>query len=59
VKTVVVIINENLWIRGIKPAIVRVPVTGSLVGRSSQMNASVSRNIRTIAFLLKLIKNTY
>jgi len=46
---VVVIIAVNFWIRGIQAAIVRDPVTGSLVGRSSQMNASVSNNIRTIA----------
>jgi len=55
---VVVKIEENFWIREIQAAIVRDPVTGSVVGRSSQMNASVSRNIRTIASLRNLINNT-
>ena len=55
---VVVIIAVNFWIRGIHAAIVRDPVTGSVVGRSSQMNASVSSNIRTIASLRNLIQST-
>jgi hypothetical protein len=50
----IVIIAVNFWIRGIQAAIVRDPVTGSLVGRSSQMNASVNSNIRTIASLRNL-----
>jgi len=56
--TVVVIVVANFRIRGIQAAIVRDPVTGSVVGRSSQMNASVSRNIRTIASLWNLINST-
>jgi len=55
---VAAIIVVNFWIRGIQAAIVRDPVTGSDVGRSSQMNASVSRNIRTIASLRNLISST-
>jgi len=34
----------------IQAAIVRGPVSGSLVGRFSQVNISVRRNIRTIAY---------
>lgn len=38
-----------VWIRGIQATIVKEPVSGSVVGKSSQMNASVSLSTRTIA----------
>jgi hypothetical protein len=51
---VLVIINEILSTRGIQAAIAKDPVSGSVWGRSSQMNASVSLNIRTRAALRNL-----
>jgi hypothetical protein len=47
----------TLWIRGIQATIDRDPVSGSVRGRSSQMNASVNLNVLTRVDLRNLQNN--
>jgi hypothetical protein len=47
----------TFWIRGIQATIATYPVSGSVRGKSSQMNASVSLNIRTTVALRSLQQN--
>jgi hypothetical protein len=48
---------ETFLIRGIQAAIARDPVSGSVWGKSSQINASVSFNVLTRVALRNLQQN--
>jgi hypothetical protein len=48
----------TLWMSGIHAAIARDPVSGSVRGKSSQINASVNLNVRKTVALRNLRQNT-